>query len=257
MLYFALCFEAVAVIGGSILLGWWLDRSLGTRWSTWLWGGAAFIVAQMVHIPVLIALTVIGKKFAISHSAAPWINVLILGGTAGLFENVSRFLFLRGPAKSARSWKEGVMFGAGHGGVEAIFVIATGVISAFVMLIMGEKILSSMKAASPDQLAAAAHQIAAVRNMPWWTPLLAIWERAMAITLQIALALLVLRAVVRRQLRWLWAAVGFHGLVDGTAVALQQVAHADVLIVEAAVTAFSIGSAAIIVWTRRSDAAAC
>lgn len=39
--------------------------------------------------------------------------------------------------------------------------------------------------------------------MSWWTPLLGIWERAMTVTLHIALSLLVLRAVVCQELRWL------------------------------------------------------
>ncbi|CAN5498683.1 hypothetical protein BH20VER3_BH20VER3_18260 [soil metagenome] len=253
LLYALLVLEAVIVICGTLLFAWWWQRHAGAAWATWLWGGGAFITAQLFHIPVLLGLTALGKKFPPAPAYAPWINILILGGTAGLFENVSRYFFLRAPAKNARRWKDGVMFGAGHGGVEAILLIGAAVASALVMLAMGDQILAQIETAQPEQASAVAAQIVAIRGMQWWMPFVAIWERTMAITLHIALSLLVLRAVVRRELRWLWLAILFHACVDGTAVGVQQAMPGNIALVEGAVTLLTVVSVAIIIWTYRSE----
>ncbi len=252
-LYTLLLLEALVVISGTLLFAWWWQQRAGARWATWLWGGAAFITAQFVHIPVLLGLTLLGKMFPPAPVYAPWINILILGGTAGLFENVSRYFFLKWPAKKARRWKDGVMFGAGHGGVEAIILIGAAVATALVILLIGDQILAQTKTAAPEQASTVAAQIAAIRGMQWWMPLIAIWQRAMAIILHIALSLLVLRAVVRRELRWLFLAILFHAFVDGTVVGLQQATHGNIVLVEGAVTALTLVSVAIVLWTYRCE----
>ncbi|MGI8891314.1 MAG: YhfC family intramembrane metalloprotease [Chthoniobacterales bacterium] len=252
-LYSLLVLEALITICGTLLFARWWQRHAGASWATWLWGGAAFITAQLIHIPVLLGLTALGKKFPPAPAYALWINILVLGGTAGLFENLSRYLFLKGPAKKARLWRDGVMFGAGHGGVEAILLIGGAVTGALVMLLVGDEILAQIKTAKPDQASEVAAQIGAIRAMQWWTPLVAIWERIMAITLHIALSLLVLRAVVRGELRWLWLAILFHAFVDGIAVGLQQTAHGNIALVEGAVTLLNIVSVAIIIWTYQAE----
>lgn len=145
------------------------------------------------------------------------------------------------------------MFGAGHGGVEAILVIGAAVAGALVLLLMGDQILAQIQTAKPEEASAVAAQIAAIRGMQWWTPLIAIGERAMAITLHIALTLLVLRAVVRRELRWLWLAILFHAFVDGTAGGLQQATHGNVALIESAVLLLTTVSVAIIIWSYRSE----
>lgn len=158
LLCLALILEALVVIGGTFTLGWWVQRNFDGHWSTWAWGGVAFVAAQIVHIPVLLGLTYLGRKYPPGYGLAAWLNIVILGGTAGVFENLSRYIFLRGPAKSARRWKDGVMFGAGHGGVEAILLIAAGVITAAVMLTMGDKLVAQFQ--STEQSAAVAQQLA-------------------------------------------------------------------------------------------------
>jgi hypothetical protein len=51
-----------------------------------------------------------------------YVNAGILGLTAGLSEESFRYIVLRWWAKDARRWRDVVLYGAGHGGVEAIIL---------------------------------------------------------------------------------------------------------------------------------------
>ena len=69
-----------------------------------------------------------------------------------------------------------------------------------------------------EQMDLVAFQIDQFWASPWWMHLLGVLERVFAITMHIFMALLVQRAVLRKELRWLWAAVLFHTLIDMVAV---------------------------------------
>jgi hypothetical protein len=53
---------------------------------------------------------------------------------------------------------------------------------------------------------------------PWWMHILGAVERLFAITMHIGMALLVQRAVLRKETRWLALALLFHTLIDTVAV---------------------------------------
>jgi uncharacterized membrane protein YhfC len=53
-------------------------------------------------------------------------NLLIIAGflglSAGFFEESARYVVYRWWARDARTWSQGLMLGAGHGGIESILL---------------------------------------------------------------------------------------------------------------------------------------
>ncbi len=121
-------------------------------------------------------------------------------------------------AKDARSWRKGLMMGAGHGGIEAAIVGGLVMVGFINMLAARSMDLSSIY--SGDQLAAAQAEITRYWNLAWYEPLAGALERAFTIPAHIALSILVLQVFTRKQARWLWAAVGWHALINAGAVYL-------------------------------------
>lgn len=205
-------------------------------------------------MPLLILLTLLFQRpgFQLSATTGVWLNVLILGSTAGLFENVARYIVLRWGARSARNWNDAVMFGAGHGGIEAMLLVGISVVNSLVLLTLGDIVLVQIRAASPEQAAAVAQQLDALRTLQWWMPILSIWERMIAITLHIALTIIVMRAVTRHEARWLWLAILIHSLFDGTVAALQYYTSNNILLIEAVLTVMALVPIGMLVATYKA-----
>jgi uncharacterized membrane protein YhfC len=245
--YFLIAFRTVAIVAGSVVFAWWLHRRLRAPWSVWWWGALAWVAAQVIHLPLLAVLTPFIQRNAASRSALLFaVNVLILGGTAGLFEETARYIILRYGARNARSWVDGVMFGAGHGGAEAILIMVYAAVVSVVLLASGDVLLERTRAVSPGQAAALATQLSALRNLSLGPILLAIWERAIAITVHVAFTLVVLKGVRAHRLVWLLVAIVAHALMDGTVVVVGRYTQNPVLI-EAVLTALAAIGAYFIV----------
>jgi hypothetical protein len=76
----------------------------------------------------------------------------------------------------------------------------------------------------PDAMAGLTVQsaVAAYWSTPWYLTIVGGLERVFAITLQIAMALLVVRSVARQQIGYLLAAIALHTAVDAWAVYASQ-----------------------------------
>lgn len=219
-----LTLQAVIVLLGPVAFGWWLHRRLGARWAIWGWGALSFISSQVFRTPLLVGLTVLSNQSGVQLTPSQifWSNLVILTLTAGLFEETARYVVLRRFAKDARRWRDGVMFGAGHGGIEAMLIVGGAAINGLVVLQMGDTILAQTEASSPEQLPLVQAQVDLFRNLMWWQPLLAIWERVLAITFHISATLLVLRAVRGGGIRWWTAAVLLHTALNAVALIVLQ-----------------------------------
>jgi uncharacterized membrane protein YhfC len=243
--------SALIVVGLAAALLFARDR-LGVAAAIFGWGALCFIAAQAVHLPVLAALTATFRNVSISASAALAINVAVLGLTAGLFEETTRYLFLRWRMVGVQSWDDAVGFGLGHGGIEALIAALTVPVQAVVLLHMGDSDLARIRAVSPDQATALAEQLRSLREMTAWTALLPAWERALAVLLHVALTLVVFEAVRRRKPSLLILAIFWHAAVDGAAVlAMKFGVHA--VSAELGLTAASLLSVLAIVLTRRAQ----
>lgn len=251
--------QAVVIFGGVIALAVVLRRRLPARWRSWVWGALAFIASQIVRLPLLLALTVFFQQTNIiprdtNRDVVFWFNTLFLAITAGLFEETSRFLVLRFLGKESRGWNEAVMFGAGHGGIEAILIVGGAAISNLFLLANADMLMAQTQAAAPAQAQALAAQIAALQNVGVGVIGASLIERVFAIMLHIGLSVMVMRAVQLRRASWWVLAIAIHALANIVALVAQR--FGGIVGAEAAVGVISI---ALLVYTlsqRRSFPAA-
>lgn len=154
-------------------------------------GVLTFLVSQLLtRIPLLSFLS--GQAWFIAFSVAhPLLYSTLLGFTAGLFEEVGRWLFIGWLLKQQRGWSDGLVFGIGHGGLEACMV--------------GANILA-MLVAAPNLLL----------SSPPWEILLGAAERILAVALQVGLSVMVMRGLAgnKKQPLYLLLAILIHTLVD-------------------------------------------
>jgi uncharacterized membrane protein YhfC len=150
-----------------------------------------------------------------------------------------------------------LMYGAGHGGIEAILTLGLAYIGNIVMSVL-------INAGQTDMLTAtatgeAAEQLKAVLDSlvttAPWTYLLAIVERALAITTHICLSVLVFFAVKKPDKGWLFpTAILLHAALDGVMVILA--AHLPTVAVEGCLAVMVLGLVLLARAVWRQNAAA-
>jgi len=220
MLYVTYLLDGLLMVGLPLLLGWFLARRLGTRWRLFGVGMATFFLSQVVHLPLLWGLTTLFAQKVLPSPPVPWqllFNAVVLGLAAGLCEEGARYLVLRYWIKSARTWREALMFGAGHGGLEAMILGALVLVTYIAMVALHSTSPAALPLSAAQQ-AAVAKQIAAYWSLAWPMSLLGAVERVFALCVHLSAAVLVMQALTRRNLLWLGAAMLWHAVVDGTAV---------------------------------------
>ena len=229
-----------------------LTRRWKLGWRLWFIGAATFILSQVGHIPFLSVATDLLKRTPLvnlSPTGALIFNAVFLGLSAGLFEELFRYGMFRWAAKDARSWRKGVLAGAGHGGAEAI-ILGVLVFASFLQLLYYRT--ADLAAVVPaSQLANAQAQVATYWSEPWYTAMLGALERFFTIPVQISLAILVLQTFTRRQWFWVWLAVLYHAFVDCTAVLLSTTGNA--LLIEGVVGLFALFSVILIFALRQPE----
>ncbi len=212
-----------AVLMFVFALGWGilLTRRFRLPWRLWWIGMATFFLSQVVHLPLL---ALVNRGVYRGAPPGGWQPAplafagyaLVVGLLAGVSEEGLRYAVLRWWAADARSWKQALLFGAGHGGLEAIGIGALVLANFFAMLSVRGRDLSAL--VPPEQLAQAQAQVQAFWGADWWLPLLGAWERFFTLPVHIFLAVLVMRAFTHENRLWLAAAVLWHTLVNAAAV---------------------------------------
>jgi uncharacterized membrane protein YhfC len=244
--------DAILMIALPVGLGIWLERKFHLGWGLWWIGAATFIFSQAGHIPFNIGLTALFKRGILPTPPVAWLpafNATFLGLSAGLWEELARYAAYRWWAKEARSWRRGVMLGAGHGGIEAILGGILVLVGFVNMMAIRNVDLSSL--VPLDQLAVAQQAVTGFWSAPWYAVLLGALERAFALPIQIAFSLLVLQSLLRNQTRWLLLAIGWHALVDG--IAVYAVGRWGVYVAEATLGALCLLSLVVIFALRQPE----
>ena len=244
--------NGLLMIALPIGLGVFLTTRWRLGWRLWLVGGATFILSQVGHIPFNLGATQLLNRTSLvtlSPASQRLFNALFLGLSAGLFEELSRYAMFRWWLKDARSWRKGVLTGAGHGGAEAILLGALALLALLQLAALRGTDLSTLLPA--EQLELARQQVAAYWSMPWYDALLGALERLFTIPTQIALALIVLQAFTRKQWFWIDLAIAYHALLDASA--LLALPHLGAYRTEALVGGFAVASLGIILLLRRPE----
>jgi uncharacterized membrane protein YhfC len=214
--------SSLIMIALPLAVGVYLSRRWKISWRLAVIGGATFLLSQAAHIPFNTAFLnpILARLGFGVGAAAGWplaLAAVLLGLSAGVFEEGARFLVYRFWIRDARTYRKGVTFGLGHGGAEAIAIGILALLQhAQAYALQGQDLAAIVPA---DQLEAARSQLEAYWSTPAPAFFLSSFERAFALVVQIALSVLVLQAVIRpRGAIWLMAAVGWHALVDAGAV---------------------------------------
>lgn len=177
-------------------------------------GAATFFLFAMVLEQILhaVVLGVGGERI----TGNIWIYGLYGGLAAGLFEEVGRFVAMRFAMKKQLNLPNALMYGVGHGGIEAILIVGLASVSNLVTSIMINvgTLEASLGALDQATKEATLTQLSALWTTPSYQFFLSGIERIVAVTLHIALSVLVFQAVKLGKKRYWFLAFAIHVGVD-------------------------------------------
>ena len=219
ILYIIHPLNGLLMIGAGAGLALYLTHHFKLSWKLWWLGACTFVLSQVGHIPFnLFILNPLLSKHTPSLPE-PWqlpVVAICLGLSAGLFEELTRYASYRWLARDARTWSRGLLFGAGHGGLEAV-ILGILVLYAYAQMVAIKDI--DLSALVPvEQVSLLRSQIQLYWSLPWYAALLGAVERLFALPLHLTAALLVMQAFTRRRFRWVWLAVLLHTLTNALGV---------------------------------------
>ncbi|MEO8354929.1 MAG: YhfC family glutamic-type intramembrane protease [Chloroflexota bacterium] len=215
------------------IIAWvYFSRNFKLSWKLVLAGGLTFIASQVLHIPLVTALGSFMEKNTVV------VNAVILGLLAGIFEETARYILFKRILKNARTWKEAVLVGLGHGGTEALLLGILAAVGFVTMLTYRSVDLSTVPSIPADQVELARQQVAAYWSTPIYMAFMGFIERIFAIVLHVSLSIMVLYAIANKKPLWFWLALLWHAFVD--AVAVYAVQKAGILAVEGIVAIFAL-----------------
>jgi uncharacterized membrane protein YhfC len=177
----------------------WMVGKRGAKAWFFLLGAAVFAVFQILtRIPLLRWLQTTAG-FTLFSVTQPVLYALLLAFTAGLFEECGRFLGVRFLPVRFITWENAFVFGLGHGGIEALYLVGLNDAVMFIQVLTGHAsvpVLNTVMAAPPtDFLAGGA-------------------ERILAVIMHIGFTMLVFYAVRIRKPLWLFVAIFAHLAAD-------------------------------------------
>jgi uncharacterized membrane protein YhfC len=200
-------------IGLPIGLTIYMYKKYKIRIKAVLIGALMFFVFQgLLRIPIM---TYIQKQdfyrnFAVRNMV---VTILIIAFTAGLFETVGRYIGMKFFLRDSLEWKNGVAYGIGHGGIEAILLVGfTYIANLIVSILINSGSISSL---SYSQLLNTGSDLFLAAGV----------ERLFTILLHIALSLIVLYGIMYRKKLYILLCILIHTFVDfiGPLLAVKKV----------------------------------
>ncbi|GAB4074069.1 YhfC family intramembrane metalloprotease [Barrientosiimonas marina] len=216
------------------IAGWiYMKRSYRIDWKPVLVGVAIFIVFSQLLESILNGYVLQGNDVTSEWLTNPYLYALYGALAAGVFEEVGRYVGFRLILTPFRDWKDGIAYGIGHGGIEAILVGAIASVQSIIVAVMintGQfaDMLQSMGDASL-QLQVMQDQLT---QAPAYMFFLVGVERLLTFALQLALSLMVLYSVSRSRIRFLFYAILIHTAVNFISIMLTQAFQLNGLIAE-------------------------
>ncbi|MBV7272775.1 YhfC family intramembrane metalloprotease [Clostridium sp. PL3] len=176
-------------------------------------GVLVFLISQVfLRLPIIQYILPKMEWYSIMTVLHPISYCIFLGATAGLFEEVGRFLGFKLALKKNRSWFDGLSFGMGHGGIEAMIISgASSVQNLLILISLNKGSYDSSKYGLSEERVRALFETTNSMNV-----LFGGIERIFAILLHIGLTLLILYGINKGKKRYLGLAILIHGAIDSS-----------------------------------------
>ncbi|HOP11555.1 MAG TPA: YhfC family glutamic-type intramembrane protease [Oscillospiraceae bacterium] len=220
-------------------------------------GCAVFIVFALL-LEGGINLLIFSSSLGPAIKSNLWIYAAVAGLMAGIFEETGRFVaFNTVLHKKMGNDRNALMYGAGHGGVEVIYILYIGMVSNIVIsLMLNAGYYDSLSAGITDEatLAALKSSLETLATTPPATFFVGVVERIAAVAAHLSFSVLVWFAVKRAKKFWLFPlAIVIHALLNFAAVLLAS-SGLNVWLVEGAIYMFTglFVILAIIVWNKNA-----
>lgn len=193
-----------------------------------VWFLFAMVLEQLLHTAVL------GSSIGATIQGNLWLYAIYGGLAAGIFEETGRFIAMKTVLRYRyKNPYNSLMYGAGHGGFEAFFILGTGMVNNIIYSVLintgnQEVLLSSVNGAQKEMVQAAFQSL--IETKPYLF-LMGDIERISAVILHIALSVFVWTAVVKGKTFFYPIAVLLHAIVDAAIVIISR-CGVSILIVE-------------------------
>lgn len=193
-------------------------KKTGARISTFFIGCAVFIVFALVLESFMHAAVLGLTGTAITGNI--WLYGLYGGLAAALFEEVGRLVAMKFFMKECLDMPNALMYGVGHGGIEAILILGMTSISNLVTsaMINSGALVSALEAMD----GATAKQLSALWTSPAYLFYLGGVERILAIILQIVMSVMVFQALKTGKKFFWFIAFMMHFVVDAVTVVIAE-----------------------------------
>ena len=213
---------AAGLILPTVLCIWWL-KTRHEKFTSVLTGAMTFLIFALVLESIVHSIV-----FMVFPGIKDNVVAYMLYGAlmAGIFEETGRFLAHKLVLKKRTNRETAISYGIGHGGFEAVYILAATGINNFVyagIINAGQfpALLDQLKAAGQDTspIESLPEQLAAFGIADIGLPIL---ERVFAVMFHIALSILVFYAVKNGKIWMYFLAVILHALLDAPAALYQQ-----------------------------------
>lgn len=207
-------FSLILSIGLPIVLLILVKIKLKAKLTSFIIGSATFIVFALMLEPILhsVVLTATGPLLTG--------NIILYGLYGGLaaalFEETGRLIAMKFFMKESLNRQNSLMYGIGHGGIEAILLVGMTYISNLMtaFMINSGALQASLELVDAELQQTTFEQIKVLWELPSWQFYMAGIERLIAVLLQIALSVLVYKAVSKKNRTYWFIAFGIHFAVD-------------------------------------------
>ncbi len=207
-------FSFVVSVGTPLALAVMIRRKCRAQMTSLFVGAAAFIFFAMILEQLLHALVLQAAGAVITSHLL--LYALYGGVAAALFEETGRYLAMRRYMKNNLNRENALMYGAGHGGAEAIMLMGMTSVNNLITsaMINSGALPAVMSQMDAETAQTTFNQLAALWQTPAWLFFMGGVERVSALALQVGLSLLMFRAVKDGRRNCLVLAFAIHFLVD-------------------------------------------
>ena len=207
-------FSLMISVGLPILLLVLLRKKTKAKFSAFFIGCGIFVVFALVLEQILHTVVLTATGTLVTGNV--FLYALYGGLAAALFEESGRLVAMKFLMKKNLNKQNALMYGAGHGGIEAIIIVGVTYVSNLLTSVMinSGAIQLSMSMLDENMQRTTFEQLRVLWELPSWQFYLAGVERIFAIVLHIGLSVMVYQAIKTGQKKYWFIAFGLHFLVD-------------------------------------------